>query len=135
MQISRAGKTVDSVSVTLTIKPSGKEGTYTWRMEYHSATRPMVKDYTLRVIDASKGLYVTDEGEGVELSCSLYGNKLYSVFEVQKTMLTATYELRGSELVFEVTAGKTGTATGGGVTNYSVTSLQRVVLRRADAVH
>ncbi|MCX6134252.1 MAG: hypothetical protein NTU47_10615 [Ignavibacteriales bacterium] len=132
MQIYRLGKTVDSVSVTMTIKPSARQGSYIWRTEYHSAKQPMIKDYTLRTIDAAKGMYVTDEGEGVELTTYLVGNKMYNVFEVQNTMLTATYDLIGNELIFEVTSGKKEPPTGGGVTNYSVNNLQRVVLKRAD---
>jgi hypothetical protein len=56
------GTLVDSVSVTFTAKPLTQEGSYTWRIEYHSAKMPMVKDYILRVRDAAKGFYVTDEG-------------------------------------------------------------------------
>ena len=93
----------------------------------------MVKDYTLRTVDASKGQYITDEGEGVELRSYLIGSKMYSVFEVQNTMLTATYELLDNQLTFEVTAGKKDTTSGGGVTNYSVNTLQQVVLRRMES--
>jgi hypothetical protein len=133
MYMYKLGKIADSVSITLTIKPAAKQGSYVWRTEYHSAKQPMVKDYTLRTIDAAKGIYVTDEGDGVELTSYLVGNKMYNVFEVQNTMLTATYELFGNELIFEVTSGKKEPPTGGGVTNYSVNALQRVVLKRADA--
>jgi hypothetical protein len=131
MYMYKLGKTVDSVYVTLTVKPATRQGSYVWRTEYHSAKQPMLKDYTLRTIDASKGIYVTDEGDGVELTCYLVGNKMYNVFEVQNTMLTATYELLGDVLIFEVTSGKKEPPTGGGVTNYSVNNLQRVVLKRA----
>ena len=133
MHIYKLSRVIDSVSVTMTIRPSGKIGSYVWRTEYHSKERPMVKDYTLRTVDASKGQYITDEGEGVELRSYLIGSKMYSVFEVQNTMLTATYELLDNQLTFEVTAGKKDTTSGGGVTNYSVNTLQQVVLRRMES--
>lgn len=131
MHIYRSGKLVDSVDVTHIIKPSDRAGSYVWRTEYRSAMNPMVKDYVLRTKDAEKGIYVIDEGEGLELISYLMGGRLFSTFEVKGIMLTANYEMKGSELVFEVTSGKKDSATGGGVINYAVTSLQRVVLRKS----
>jgi len=132
MYMYNYGKLIDSVLVSFFAKPVIADSCYRWRMEYHSAKTPMVKDYVLRVRDAAKGLYVTDEGDGIELTSYLIGAKIYSVFEVQNTMLTASYEMKGNELVFEVSSGKKEPPTGGGVTTYSVKNLQRVVLKRTD---
>ena len=129
MQIYRHGELKDTVKVKLTVAKTATAGDYTWKTEYLSPTRPMTKDYILRVKDAAKGIYVTDEGGGVELDNYLFGDKLYNVFEVQGVTLTATYELRGKDLIFEVTSGKkSGEAKG--VTNYSVDNLQRVVFKK-----
>jgi hypothetical protein len=130
MYMYNSGTLRDSVMVMFTVKPSAQEGSYTWRTDYHSAKTPVTKDYTLRVRDAAKGLYVTDEGDGIELTSYLVGNKIYSLFEVQNTMLSASYELRGDDLVFEVTSGKKEPLTGGGVTTFSVKNLQRIVFKR-----
>lgn len=124
------GKPVDSVSVSFIVKPAVQDSSYIWRMEYHSVKMPMVKDYVLRLRDAARGLYVTDEGDGIELTSYLVGAKMYSLFEVQGIMLTACYELKGNELIFEVTSGKKEPPTGGGVSSYSVKNLQRVVFRK-----
>jgi hypothetical protein len=132
MHIYKAGKIVDSVAVTHLIKPGERSGDFTWRTEYASVKNPVVKDYVLRIKDAARGLYVIDEGEGLELTSYLMGSRLLSTFEVSGIFLTANYELRGEELIFEVTSGKKDAATGGGVTNYSVNTLQRVVLKRAE---
>lgn len=132
MYIFNYGKLVDSVLVSFIVKPAIQDSSYTWRMEYHSVKTPMVKDYVLRTRDAAHGLFITDEGDGIELTSYLVGNKIYSLFEVQNTMLSACYELRGNELIFEVTSGKKEPATGGGVTTYSVKNLQRVVLKRME---
>jgi hypothetical protein len=134
MYIFNAGTLRDSVQVTFTARPLPELGSYIWKTEYHSAKMPMVKDYRLRVRDGSKGLYVTDEGDGIELTTYLVGDKMYSVFAVQNVMLTATYELKGNELVFEVGSGKKEPPTGGGVTTYSVSNLQRVIFRRVTQV-
>ena len=93
----------------------------------------MVKDYVLRTRDAAKGLYLTDEGGGVELMDYLFGNKLYSVFETSNIVLTATYELRSpNELVFEVTSGKKVSEGSPDVINYSVDNLQRVIFKKIE---
>lgn len=133
MHIYKTGKVVDSVAVIHLIKPSDQAGSYIWRTEYKSAKTPVVKDYVLRTKDAERGIYLIDEGEGLELIGYLMGDRLLSTFEVKGILLTANYELRGNELIFEVTSGKKDSETGGGVTNYSVNTLQRIVLRRADA--
>ncbi len=129
MKIYAAGALKDTVKVRLTVAKTAKPDEYAWKTEYFSPTRPVVKDYRLRVDDAAKGVYVTDEGDGVELVNYLFEDKLYNVFEVQGIVLTAVYELRGAELIFEVTSGKKLNETKG-VTNFSVGNLQRVVFKK-----
>ena len=102
MLIYKEGAVKDSVDVRLTVARTKTPGDYTWRTDYLSKERPMTKDYTLRVKDAAKGHYLTDEGGGVELHEYVFGDKMYDVFETGGVMLTATYEIRGKELIFEV---------------------------------
>lgn len=120
----------DSVDVRLTIAPQAVAETWTWKTEYLSPKRPMTKDYVLRVKDRTKNIYVTDEGEGVELTTYLNGTKLYNVFETAGTVLTATYECTGTQIIFEVTSGKAEPATHPEIKNYSVDHLQRAVLTK-----
>lgn len=130
MLIYNNGVIKDTVQVKFTVARTKTDGDYTWKMEYFSPTRPMTKDYILRVKDAAKGIYVTDEGGGVELYDHNHGDKLYSVFETGGVLLTASYELRGKELIFEVTSGRAQGEAKNGITNYSVPNVQRVVLKK-----
>ena len=130
MHMFRNGTTSDSVDVILTIKPIN-DSTLTWKTEYKSAKQPMTKDYTMKSVDIVKGVYATDEGEGVLLDTYLIDHTLFNVFEVEGIMLTATYRLLGDEMFFEVTSGKKGKTVSGGVTNFSVNHLQRVKLTRS----
>jgi hypothetical protein len=130
MMIYSRGVLRDSVKVTFTVTKSVKANEWAWRTEYHSEKMPMTKDYLLKLKDAEKGLYVTDENNGIELQDYLFGNKLYSVFETQGIFLTSSYELKDHELIFEVTSGKRIEPNGQEVTNYTVDNLQRVVLRK-----
>lgn len=132
MQMYKNGQTTDSVEVLLTIKPIN-DSILTWRTEYKSVKQPMTKDYTMKSVDLSKGIYATDEGGGVLLETYLIDNALYNVFEVEGIMLTATYRLMGNELVFEVTSGKKGKLVAGGVTNFSVNYLQKVHFKRTES--
>lgn len=132
MEMYKNGQKADTVEVLLTIKPIN-DSTLTWRTEYKSVKQPMTKDYTMKIVDVSKGVYATDEGEGVLLETYLIDHTLYNVFEVEGIMLTATYRLMGNEIVFEVTSGKKGKIVAGGVTNYSVNYLQKVHFKRRES--
>ena len=129
LQLWSNGAKRDSVPVVLTISPLGWDR-WQWKMEYRSEKNPMVKDYQLILKDRVRQLFVTDEGGGVVLDDFVYGDKMFSVFETQGIWLTSSQELRDGRLIFEVTAGKRAEATGQGVVNYGVTSLQRAVLTR-----
>jgi hypothetical protein len=129
MQIFRQGVVVDSVPLLLTIAPE-KPGVWLWKTAYLSEKQPLVKDYRLLEQDAEKGGYLTDEGDGLLLHDYVCGNKMYSLFETGGLMLTATYELLGEALIFEVTAGKKVAAAAAEVGNFQLLSVQRAVLRR-----
>lgn len=128
--ISRQGVVKDSVPVRLTVSPTSSPTAWGWKTEYLSTRQPMTKDYVLRLTDKAKTQYVTDEGDGLLLTETLYGQKLYGVFETQGVLLTSTYELTGNTLIFEVTSGKKEIAQHPEVTTFSVDNLQRVVFRR-----
>ena len=129
MSLYRDGVVRDTVPVRLTVARTKKPDEYTWKTEYISKTMPAVKDYILRVKDAAKGQYVIDEGGGVQLMEYVFADKMYDVFETGGVMQTSSIEIRGKELIFEVTAGKKLDGDGS-VSNYSVSSVQRVVYRR-----
>ena len=122
MYIYAQGKLRDSVAVRLSVKPTADPAAWQWKTEYLSAKMPMTKDYTLRLKDADKQVYVTDEGGGIELYDYL--------FETSGVMLTSSYELVGDTLVFEVTSGKKIDQPKAPVQNYTTANLQRVVFRR-----
>jgi len=129
MHLYKYGKLTDSVAVQLTVSRIDEQS-WTWRTEYLSQKMPMTKDYVLRLKDAAKNLYVTDEGDGLLLTDYLTGNKLYSVFETHDVMLTSSYELQGERLVFEVTSGKKEPQVHAEVNTWSTTNVQRVVLKK-----
>ena len=132
MYIYNSGSVKDSIDVKLTVAKTAITGEWKWKTEYLSDKLPIVKDYVLRLKDKEKNIYVIDEGDSVELYNYLFGNKLYCVFETEGIMLTSIYELKGEELVFEVTSGKKLPAINESVSNFSVNNLQRVVFRKIE---
>lgn len=130
MYMYNDGIVEDSVPVKLTVAATKDTGVWVWRTEYLSVKSPMVKDYTLKMKDKAKKIYVIDEGGGLLLENYVFSQKMYSLFETQQVYLTATYELIGENLVFEVTSGKKLTATHPEVNNYSIANVQRVVLQK-----
>ncbi len=131
MYLYGKGQLRDSVPVQLAVQKTASPGTWSWKTSYLSKTQPMVKDYKLVLKDAATNTYVTDEGDGIILKDYLFNNKLYNVFETQGIFLTSSYELIGDQLIFEVSSGKKLEEENKGITNYSVTSLQRVIFRKS----
>jgi hypothetical protein len=133
MYLYGKGQLRDSVPVQLSVQKTASLNTWSWKTSYLSKTQPMVKDYQLVLKDAVTNSYETDEGDGVILKDYLFQNKLYNVFETQGIFLTSSYELVGDQLIFEVSSGKKPEEENKGVTNYSVTSLQRVIFRKSSS--
>jgi len=133
MSMYKNGVVRDSVSVRLTIKPSGNTDEWIWKTEYLSPTMPAVKDYKLRLTDASKNLFVMDEGGGLLLTTWLCVDRMYNVFETGGFILTSTTEFRGDRIYFEVTSGKREKQEHPEVTNIGISNVQRVLLTRVPA--
>jgi hypothetical protein len=131
MYIYQKGTLKDSVAILFSVTPEGNNN-WNWKTQYLSDKFPLTKNYTLKLIDTTSNRFVVDEGEGILLYDYLFNNKLYAVFETHDILLTSSYELLNeNELIFEVTSGKklVGKSTDE-VVNYSVESLQRVILKR-----
>lgn len=131
MYIFQKGILRDSVGIKFSVdKISDTE--WGWKTEYISDKYPLIKDYMLKRDKSIHNLYLIDEGGGVVLSAYLFDNKLYAAFETRSIYLTSSYELtKTNELIFEVTSGKKMEGSQRDeVNNFTVESLQKVVLKR-----
>lgn len=126
MYMYNQGLLRDSVDVILTIKAIDAT-TWVWKTEYLSKKLPMVKDYKLRFVE--NNVFITDEGDGIELLNYQFENKLYSTFETHGIYLTANYELINDKLKFEVTSGKKKNDTNS-VVNYSTDNIQSIIFSK-----
>ena len=132
MYLSEGGKIKDSLTVTFEVKKKEEAKAWTWRTTYSGRPEKIVKDYVLKLVDASSGSYVIDEGDGILLNCYLFGQRLFSTFSVGDNLLTANYQLSKDGLYFEVTSSRREESTGdGSIYNYSVLHVQNVLLTRS----
>ncbi len=130
-----------TVPVTLTIARTSDPAAFRWRHVYANDSTKNVKDYTLKVVDAAAGKYLTDENNGILIDESFVGGMLVSVFSVADQYIENRTSVRGDTLVQELIAWKnTPLRTSGGagpngergmpVSAFRVSSVQRGVLVR-----
>lgn len=121
------------VPVQFTVAPIEGEEALTWRMTYGEGGDRVLKDYTL-IREDGPGRYAIDENNGIVLPARLVGDVLYSQFQYGETLLTARHELRGDEMLYEVTsASLREPAEGAGpVTTLDVRVVQASVFRRRE---
>jgi len=130
MYIYSGGVLRDSVRVEFNVAKES-DSTWKWRTDYLSPKTPITKDYRLKMKTANT--YIIDEGDGIELLNYVSANKMYSLFETEGIYITAVYELRGDELLFEVTSSHklvAGSNADSQVSNFILDATQSVVFRK-----
>jgi hypothetical protein len=129
------------IPITLEIAPESTGSAYRWTTVFNADTVRGLRPYRLLVEDAAKGLFATDEGNGVLLDETYIGGVLTSVFKVQTRVLESRYVVRGDTLTHELTwweSAPTRTVRGAGanaeggveITSYRVLGMQRSVMTR-----
>jgi hypothetical protein len=98
--------------------------------------------YEMIVKDPSKGLYVNDEKNTIQMEEYFINNKLYCWFEVEGSLLLSIFEKKGDELLFDIISGSsTPISTTGGqqhegeaippVKTFPIKVVQNAVLKKA----
>ena len=97
----------DTIKVSLEIAKTDIPGTYSWKTSYSSPKLNTVKDYLLRERDSSKGIYEIDEQDGIMIPCRYFDNELWSILEVEGTIIIGLYSMKDEELSVTFPSGKT----------------------------
>lgn len=114
--------------------------TWKWKIVYAPKDKPKdERPYTLRVIDASKGHYVTDENNSIVLDAYYIGDTFWSWFEVEGTTLLVAERLHGKNLIMEIVfaGSKAINVTGGKdedtppASSFQVKGAHRAILKRS----
>jgi len=96
---------VDSVSMTVGMKLKIEKKTdsiYQWKMIYNLNENEDIRNYELLIVDRKKGHYNIDEKNSIVIN-GYYKTGIYtSFFEVNKSMIIATYTKTGEDLLFEI---------------------------------
>lgn len=132
LYIYQSDKLVDSMQTVHIVEAVEEKNKWTWRTEYSSGSKEIIKDYVLILRDSLEKEYLMDEKNGIGLLAFEFGNRLYSNFIVQEQILTASYEFYPEEekLTFNITSASAAGDAGKGVKNYKVNIVQRAVLRK-----
>ncbi|MEO1516055.1 MAG: hypothetical protein AAFV95_13615 [Bacteroidota bacterium] len=140
LDIYRGTKKLQSVPMEIQIGANDGRGRYSWTSTFLGKDT-IVKPYELQTIDAAAGKYVMDEKNSIKIESYLHDQKLVSWFEVQGSLISATYEIINGQLVFEILAGsdKEVSTTGGTqfegedippVRSFPIGTMQRGVLTK-----
>lgn len=131
------GKPTQTFSMQLNVQPGDSAGNYTWQIIYgdkETDNRP----YLLKAVDATKGHWVIDEGNGILLDSYVHNNTLQSAFTVQGNTIVSNYRIENGNLRVEFfsiqlndkkTSGK-GTEDSPLVDSYKITSYQTGTLTK-----
>lgn len=130
MHIYKLGKLTDTVSVELTIQNLYKDSVWQWKTVYKSVKLPVVKDYVLRVKDASRGIYIVDEGDGIELLEYYADSSMYCQFETSGFLLSSVYTWKNNEIYYELTSASKIKKAKNDIFNFTIPNLQKVVFRK-----
>lgn len=98
-------KLSDSANVTFTVKEVN-DTCYTWKLSFESVKYNIEKDYLLTWNEKSNFEYFIDEKDGIVLPAYFIDNTLYSDFTYEDTFLSATYQLIGDQIFYEVRSTK-----------------------------
>jgi hypothetical protein len=118
------------------LQPTDTIGKYTYTLVYGAGDEQQWRNYTLLATDAAKGDYVVDENNGIFLDVKVLGNRMYSLFEVQGTLLTTIITFEEDQMVFEIVAARKESPRTSfaeneektEVVSYPITTVQRAVL-------
>ncbi len=78
-------------------------GKYQYMLVYVVEGNRQERKYNLITKDASKGEYVVDENNGILLDAKLVDNTIYSMFEVNESIITTTERFYKNAMDFEIT--------------------------------
>lgn len=143
LEIFNAKGKVQAVPMELHIQPIANSQNYTWTIIYGEDREAGARPYELQAVDAEVGHYVIDEKNSIRLDAFLVGGKLYERFSVMGSMLIATTELQGNQLIYEIISGSdkavstTGNTTVEGedipaVESFPIAVRQQAVLRKKE---
>jgi hypothetical protein len=97
----------ETIPMEFHLKATDSIDKYEYILVYGEGEKRQERLYHLIEKDAAKGNYVIDENNGILLDAKVVDNTLYSMFEVQGSLLTTTERFYEEYMVFEITVSNT----------------------------
>ena len=98
-------------------------GKYQYMLVYIINSERQERKYNLIEKDAAKGEYIVDENNGILLDAKLIDNTIFSMFEVQGSILTTTERFYKDSMDFEITVANKSQQTKSGTTGEDATEV------------
>ena len=138
--VERPGQKPLAFTMELHIAPLGERKASTWTIVYDGAMGKQTRPYEIiGMVDAPHHFRI-DEKNGIIIDNYLYGDTLYSRFDVMQSNIATTHRLDGDTIEVEmVTTRRKPVSTTGGedripaVNSYQVVAVQRCTLKRQPA--
>ena len=99
MTTSKGNKTI---GMEFHLNPTDSIGKYQYMLVYIVDGNRQERKYNLITKDASKGEYIVDENNGILLDAKLVDNTIYSMFEVNESIITTTERFYKNAMDFEI---------------------------------
>jgi len=129
------GTVKQNVPMELHISKLDEEKKWQWKIVYNTSD---TRNYELVETDAAKGSYHIDEKNNILIDVAVFGNKIFSSFEVQGFTIFDTHTLIGNTIVFELSTSQAkdtrtsgdGTAEIPSVRSFPQIGYQKAVLQK-----
>lgn len=106
LQIYTLDSIAMQVEMKLEIAQTTNDTLFQWKMTYIFNGNEDVRDYQLKVVDASKGHYIVDERNSIMIDAYYKNGVLTSFFEVEKSFIISEYSKIGEEIHFDIISAK-----------------------------
>ncbi|HZS49070.1 MAG TPA: hypothetical protein VFC63_28635 [Blastocatellia bacterium] len=94
---------IEDCAVELRISSIPNSNAKAWHLVYAFSDRKEVRDYELKPVDGSPGLFVIDEKNGFLIDNRLIDNAFYSQFTINGNLVTTRFELQRDTILVENT--------------------------------
>jgi hypothetical protein len=95
-----------TIQMEFHLNPTDAIGKYQYMLVYIINGNRQERQYNLFEKDIAKGEYLVDENNGILLDAKLIDNTIFSMFEVQGSILTTTERFYKDSMDFEITFAK-----------------------------
>lgn len=136
---------VDSVKMKVIMKliiAKKTASVYQWKITYNFRGKEDIRDYELKMIDSTKGHYIIDERNTIEIDSYYKMQTFTSFFEVMNSYIISTYTKNNNDdILFEIIAASTNKPSIAGnskykgeeipeVKSYFINGRQRAILKK-----